>query len=128
MIQPTRALDQIIRTTLGDEEAALRDRFGEQSTGELFIEAMRGPYRAWMGAGMVVSLAFLAVGIHAALQFAQATDVRSMLLWGGVAMLCFGVILAVKIWSWLEMMRGALAREIRRLELQVLLAGRPREG
>lgn len=50
-----------------------------------------------------------------------------MLLWAGVAMLCFGVIMAVKIWSWLEMIRGALARDIKRLELQMLLAESPRE-
>jgi hypothetical protein len=47
-----------------------------------------------------------------------------MVLYGGVSALCFGVVMAVKVWYWLEMTRLALTREIKRVELQVLQMGR----
>lgn len=46
-------------------------------------------------------------------------DTHDMLVWGGAGLLAIVLIVAVKIWYWLEMLRLALTRDLKRRELRV---------
>jgi hypothetical protein len=68
---------------------------------------------------VVANVAFLGVAVFALSRFLVTEDVREMLVWGGAGLLAVLLILAVKIWYWLEMVRLALTRDLKRLELRV---------
>jgi len=121
MTEPTQELDRLIRDALRQDDAELLNRFGEQSTGELLTESFRGRRRLLAIGGVAANLWFFGVAIFAGVRFVQAADERSMILWGAVVGFCLGTVTAIKIWYWLEMARLALARDIKRVELQVAL-------
>jgi hypothetical protein len=68
---------------------------------------------------VVANVALLGVAVFALSRFLVTEDVREMLVWGGAGLLAVLLILAVKIWYWLEMVRLALTRDLKRLELRV---------
>ena len=78
----------------GSHSPALRDVSFTVAQGEIF--GLLGP----SGAGKSTT---------------QREEVRVMLLWGGTAALCFGLVIAIKIWYWLEMSRLAVTRKVKRL-------------
>ena len=59
------------------------------------------------------------VSVYAVVQFFETTDMREMLLWGAVAFFGFMSVLAVKIWTWMEMAKNEIMREVKRTELQI---------
>lgn len=111
--------DRIIRRALADDEAEGLSTDEDPSVTELLTETFRGRNRFLAMGGVVANLFFLAVAVYAITRFLGTADVREMLVWGGAALLSIGLILAVKIWYWLEMVRLALTRDMKRLELRV---------
>lgn len=128
MSKPTHQLDDLIREALAEERADGLAELEDPSAFELLMGVFRGRHRLFAALGVVVNLVFFVVGVGAAIAFTNEQDVRTMILYGGVSALSFGVILAIKIWYWLEMTRLALTRETKRLELRVALLGRRMPG
>ena len=127
MSKPTGRIDDLIREALAAEDQQVLDGLGDQSSLELLTEVFRGRHRFVATVGMIVTLILFVVGVWAAVAFANAEELRTMLLYAGTSALCFSGVVLVKIWYWLEMMRLALTRELKRLELQVAhLSGRVR--
>ncbi len=112
-------IDVLIREALGQADADLLDQFGEQSIPEMITEAFRGRHRLEMGAVTLVVMIFFGLTIFCAVRFLGATDIRQMLLWGAGVFIGFSSMAGFKLVGWMEMNRNALAREIKRLELQV---------
>jgi hypothetical protein len=124
MAKPTRHLDDLIREALAGEDTDALEGLEDQSAFELLTEVFRGRHRWFAAVGVVVNLALFVMGVGAATAFVNAQDLRSMMLYAGTSALSFGLVLAVKIWYWLEMNRLALTREVKRLELQVVQMSR----
>jgi hypothetical protein len=114
-----RDLDRLIRDALSQEEAELFDRLGEPSLPELLTDTFSGR-RSWlMWLTGAITAIFFGLFIYCAVRFYGASDVPGMLRWGGAALFCMLAVMANKTWSWMEMQRVALSREIKRLELAV---------
>jgi hypothetical protein len=112
-------LDTLIRDALSREEAELFDRLGEPSLPELLSETFRGR-RSWlMWLTGLVTAVFFGLSIYCAVQFFGADDVPTMLRWGVGLLFCLLAVMANKTWSWMEMQRVAISREIKRLEVAV---------
>ncbi len=112
-------IDALIREALSQEEAHQFDEFGEQSIFEQALEVLRGRQR-WVAAmTMVFTLIFVIGGVYSAIRFFRAEALPEMIVWGGSFFFFLVVVLALKIWYWMEMQRHTLTREIKRLELQV---------
>jgi len=128
MAKPTRDLDDLIREALAAEDREAMQGTEDQSALELTAEVFRGRHRLLAALGVVVNLVLLVIGVGAAVAFAHAEDIRTMMLYAGTSALSFGGVLAVKIWYWLEMNRLALTRELKRLELQIVWLSRRTRG
>ena len=121
MTESTKELDRLIRDALQQDDADLLRQFEEQSTVELLTESFRGRRRLTAIGGVVANLLLLGAAVVAAGRFTDAVDQRSMLIWAGAVGFCVLAITAIKIWWWIEMARLGLARDMRRIELQVAL-------
>ncbi len=119
-------LDKKIRAALSKEDAdALDDLGGEPSMFAMVVEAFRGRHRWLMWLTMFWSLVFFALSVVSAIQFFKTEDPRDMQLWGLGFFLCIAAVSMFKIWFWMELVKNAIMREIKRLELQVArLSGR----
>lgn len=119
MSRPDEDPDRIIRQALEQEEAETFGGPDDPSMARLLTETFRGRRRRLAIGGAVLNLLLLVGTLYSAVQFIRTEDVRGMLLWGAGAFLCFGMVMAIKVWYWLEMMRLAILRDVKRLELQV---------
>ena len=112
-------LDNKIRAALEGDATAEEPNLAEE-----VITVFRGRHR-WMHSIIVlVTLAFLALGVWASLHFYHAEAVREQLLWGGLALVTLLMISFMKVWFWLEMHTNRILREVKRVEL--LLVARQR--
>ncbi|MFQ5747659.1 MAG: DUF6768 family protein [Gemmatimonadota bacterium] len=124
MTKSTKEIDVLIREALGQADADLFGEFGEQSLAGMATEVLRGRQRWIVGVSLVVGLVFLGLSVWSLVRFLGEPGPVGMLRWGALLFFSVTAVWAMKIWYWLEMNRKALAREIKRLELQVAqLAG-----
>ena len=121
MTESTKELDLLIRDALRADDAEILDQFEDQSTLELLTESFRGRRRLTAIGGVVANLLLIGAAIVAAGRFLEAGDQRTMLIWAGAVAFCVLGITAIKIWWWIEMARIGIARDLRRVELQVAL-------
>lgn len=121
MTEPTRELDRLIRDALREDDADLLGQFEEQSTVELLTESFRGRRRLAAIGGVAANVLLFVAAILSAVRFLEASDQRTMLIWAGAVAFCAMAVTAIKVWYWIEMARLALARDMRRVELQVAL-------
>ena len=123
-----RDLDTLIRDALSQEEAELFDRLGEPSLPELVSATFRGR-RSWLMwlTGFVTAVFFL-LSIYCAVRFLGTDDLPTMMRWFAGLTFCLMAVLANKTWSWMEMQRIAISREIKRLELAVTHLAARRDG
>ncbi len=114
-----REIDALIRDALSQEEAAHYDRLGEPSVSEMLTDLFRGRNRWLIVLTSAVTVAFFGMAICSGWRFYHAPELRDMMRWGAVFFFCVMAVIANKTWSWMEMERNAITREIKRLELQV---------
>lgn len=128
MKTPTENIDALIREALSEEDRAHFD-VEEPTLPEQVFSLFRGRWR-WMNVLIVViMLALFVAAVVTGIRFFEADDAATMLRWGAVAWLCWFAVGFLKLWTWMEMERFAIVREIKRLELQVAnLSARLREG
>ena len=129
MKQSEKDIDALIREALSQEEAEILERLGEQSLPEMVTGLFRGK-RRWLAVlSMTSQTVFFVLAIYTAVEFFGAAEIRDMLIWGAAFYFCVLASMANKLWSWMEMNRNSVTREIKRLELQIAhLASELREA
>lgn len=129
MKRTNEEIDRLIREALGKDEAELLDELGEQSLPEMMTGVFQGRRRMLMVGTTAVIMLFFALSILCAVQLLTTGSPREMLLWGTGLFVSWSSMIGFKTVSWMEMNRNALAREVKRLELQVAQLARAfREG
>lgn len=113
-------LDDVIREALGSTDPEALGRLKEDSMAQLLTDTFRGRHRRLAIGGAVMNLMLFIAGVLSAVQLLRADDQRAVLIWAAAMLLCFGFVIAIKIWYWLEMNRLAITREVKRVELQVV--------
>jgi len=92
---------------------------------EEVLETFRGRQRWLVIFAVGYSVVFVGLAIWSLVEFLGAQTVPMQLRWGALLFASMMVIIAVKVWFWLEMHKNRVVREVKRLELQVArLAGR----
>lgn len=120
--------DQVLREALSEEEKKLWDDLVDPSPLQLVTDVFRTRTRWLMALGFVAGAAFMVLGVMALMRFLEAEETLVALRWSVGFFVCMWGLWAVKVWSWMEMQRNALTREIKRLELQVVHLGAELRG
>ncbi|MBC2846797.1 DUF6768 family protein [Winogradskyella flava] len=112
-------IDQLIKETLTEEEAKFYDELEEQNLMQMISGIFSGK-NSWIVYTMsIVQVVFFGLFIYCAIQFFEVESTNDLIKWG-----VFGTISLIgssmlKLFSWMQMDKKAIIREIKRLELQV---------
>lgn len=118
-------IDQLIKETLSKEEAAFYNSLEEQNLYEMVKGQFKGK-NAWLLIIMnILIIAFLGLFVYSVIQFFNVESVEALIKWGFGSCICIVNVSVLKIYAWMQMDKGAILREMKRLEIQVMsLSGR----
>lgn len=68
---------------------------------------------------MTFSFAFLGLMIYSGYRFFGTTEVKDLILWAVVFMYASLCVAMLKLWTWMDMQKNTVIREVKRLELQI---------
>jgi hypothetical protein len=123
-------IDDAIRQALSpDDLKAYEELSRAQNPLQATITAFRTQHLAFSIPGFLAGTACLVLAAYSVWRAAEASQVKAMLGWSGVAAFGFFFLGLLKMWFWMEMQKNSVVREVKRLELQVAslvaLATRP---
>lgn len=112
-------IDLLIKETLTQEEAKFYDDLEEQNLMQMVFGIFSGK-NSWLVIVMtIVQVVFFGFFIFCAIQFFNVEGTNELIKWGVFGILSFIASSMLKIFSWMQMDKKAIMREIKRLELQV---------
>jgi hypothetical protein len=82
---------------------------------EMCADSLRGPRARLVKAALVKGGLFYAFGVYCAVQAIMSTDVRAVVLWSLGVLWSIAVVVAVKLWWWMEMNRKSTLRCLARM-------------
>lgn len=113
-------IDEKIREVLRKEDAELLEHYrNEQSLSQMVIDSFRSRHRWAAVLVFTIGTVLFLLEFVLAYQFFQAESTRAMIAWSTGFVVCAIVLYALKVWYWLELNKNSLAREIKRLELEL---------
>ncbi len=77
---------------------------------------------------MAVTFAFLGLMIYSGYRFFGAAEVKDLILWAVVFLYASLCVAMLKLWTWMDMQKNTVTREIKRLELQIARMRSERSG
>lgn len=114
-------IDDLIHQALNKEEAAYYDQLGEQNLPQMLFGLFKGR-NGWLNVVMVImTFAILGVMIFTIIEMLKSEDLGDKMEWMFYSLLGFITIVLMKIWSWNQLDKNAILREMKRLEYQVAL-------
>jgi len=114
-----REIDELIKETLTAEEAKFYDELNEQNIFQMMFGIFKGKNR-WMTITIsIVQLIWFVVFVYCAIQFFNTEETNELIRWGIFGALSIMASSMLKFYTWMQMDKRALLREIKRLELQV---------
>ncbi|GAA3518180.1 hypothetical protein GCM10022393_35370 [Aquimarina addita] len=112
-------IDALIKETLTEEEAKFYDDLEEQNLLEMFGGLFKTK-QAWLMIIMnIVNIIGLVFLIYCTIQFLNTDTTNELIKWLAAGGICLTFMIMIKLFSWMQMDKNALLREIKRLELQV---------
>lgn len=114
-------VDQKIQEALARSSVDVEVFANQQSLLHDILQIFRGR-NWWINSIMaVVTLAVFVLCIYAGFRFYHASELKEIVGWSMTLIVSTLCISMLKIWSWLEMEKYSLIREIKRIELQLSL-------
>jgi len=112
-------IDRLIKETLNEEEAKFYDDLEEQNLLQMVFGIFSGK-NSWLVIVMsIVQVVFFGLFIYCAIQFFHVEQTNDLIRWGVFGTLSLMGSSMLKVFSWMQMDKKAIIREIKRLELQV---------
>jgi hypothetical protein len=112
-------IDKLIKETLTEQEAKFYEELDEQNIFEMLGEVYRGKNSWLMVLTNIIQVIFFGFFIHCAIQFFKVEETNELIKWGvfgGIALFAQSML---KMFTWMQMDKKAIIREIKRLEIQV---------
>lgn len=118
-------IDRLIKDTLTEEEAKFYDDLEEQGLIDTLGGLLKGKFKWILIMMNLVSIVAAGVLVYCIVQFFQTDNTNELIKWASAGFICLMLGCMIKIFTWLQMDRNALQRELKRLELQMSsLSGR----
>lgn len=112
-------IDKLIKETLTEEEAKFYDELEEQNIWQMMFGIFKGK-NSWINIIIsIVQLLWFVLFIYCAIQFFNTNETNELIRWGIFGSLSLMASSMLKFYTWMQMDKKALLREIKRLELQV---------
>jgi uncharacterized membrane protein YciS (DUF1049 family) len=113
-------IDQHIRDAFrADDDALAAFLDDEPSLFDQVAQTFRGSNRALVFLSVGIGIVFMATSVTCAIQFFLADTTKAMIAWALGLVFSLMAIAIMKVWYWMELSKNALAREIKRLELEI---------
>jgi len=117
-------LDDDIRKALADEDASY-DLDREQGVFRQMAGLFQGKMR-WMAICVTIeTVVCMVLLVLVAIEFFQTEEIKWQLFYATSIVLLAMLLLLIKLWGWMQMMRYSIQRELKRLELRILELGKP---
>jgi hypothetical protein len=120
-------LDELIKEALTKEEAAYFDELKEQNLDQQIFGLYKGRTKWFLILFTVISLIAFIISVYAAVDFFNGDDPVAMLKSGAIFFIGMMIVTTLKLFSWNQMDKYAIIREIKRMELQIAHLARKRE-
>ena len=121
MNKSEKEFDAIIQEALTKEEAQYFEQMGEQNLPQMLLGLYKGK-NSWLIVVMtIMHLLIFGVGIYTFIEMLNAQETNVKMEWMLYTILCFITMAMLKNYSWNQLDKNALIREIKRLEYQVSL-------
>ncbi len=112
-------IDKLIKETLTQEEAKFYNELEEQNVFQMMFGIFKGK-NSWINILIsVVQAAWFGVFIYCAIQFFSTDETNELIRWGIFGFLSIFASSMLKFYTWMQMDKNALLREIKRLELLI---------
>ena len=118
-----KSIDEQIREALAAEDRKLIEQIDDEAgLFDMMGMTLRGK-QAWMTWYMyALGFATFILGLYCLNEYFAATDLKTSLSWALAIITCIAVLIVVKVLGWQQMQKMELMREIKRLEMRVMLA------
>lgn len=112
-------IDLLIKETLTEEETKFYNDLEEQNLWQMISGIFSGKNSWFVYATSIVQIAFFGFFVYCAIQFFNTENTNQLIKWGILGTISFIVSSVLKLFSWMQMNKKAVVREIKRLEIQV---------
>ena len=112
-------LDQIIKETLTNEEAEFYNRLDEQNLLQKVGGLFHGKMKWFFVLMNIVMVIIFVILVYCVIQFFNTQLINELIQWGVGIIICMSAISMLKLFSWMQMDKNDILRELKRLELQI---------
>ncbi|MCH9660080.1 MAG: hypothetical protein K0U54_04125 [Bacteroidetes bacterium] len=112
-------IDQLIKETLTNEEARFYDELEEQNLLEMVGGLFKTKLRWIMILMNIVQVIAFGLFVYCLVMFFTTNVTNELIKWASGGFLFLLMSSMIKLFSWLQIDKNALLREMKRLELQV---------
>ncbi|WP_025740176.1 DUF6768 family protein [Aquimarina pacifica] len=112
-------IDQLIKESLTEEEAKFYDELDEQNLFEMVGGLFKTTNRWVLIAMNTVHVIAFVFFIYCCIQFFNTDSTNELIQWFAAGFVCMTFLVMIKLFTWMQMDKNALLREIKRLELQI---------
>ncbi len=123
------SIDEQIRKALTEEDQRLIDEMDDQAgLFDMIGMSFKGK-QAWLTYYMYfLGFATFVVGLYCLNQFFATDDLKSSLSWLLAMVACLSIFIVIKVIGWQQLNKLEIMREIKRLEMRIMLADQRREN
>jgi len=116
-------IDEKIRKALSEEDQKLLDEIDDEAgLFDMMAMSFKGKL-AWITWYMyILGITVFFAGLYFLSEFLAAEELKESLGWALAVIACMAFFIIIKIVGWQQLLRGELMREIKRLEMRVMLA------
>ena len=112
-------IDQLIKDTLTEDEAKFYAELDEQNVLQMLEGVYSGKNKWLMILMNIVQVAFFVLFIYCVIKFFVVEETNDLIRWGIFGSVALFAQSMLKLFTWMQMDKNAIIREIKRLELQV---------
>ena len=112
-------IDNLIKETLTKEEAEFYDSLDEQNLFEMVGGLFKTKNRWLIILMNIVQVISFVLFVYCAIQFFDVEETNELIKWGAGGFLFLMMSTFIKLFSWMQMDKNAILREMKRLELQI---------